>query len=136
MKKLFCLLLASGMTCVYAEKLKSFNEIYNSLQNGKNIRLLINLDSCLPKPEFPNIVIYTTPAAIIIQKDHLQFANSHLTTNNPEFQKKLIIENVTYRITNNDEVNITTRIISLPDYALAKESTLTCSLKTAVKVFN
>ncbi len=136
MKKLLCILLAGAMSATYAIELKSFNEIYNSIQAGKNIRMVINFDHCSPIPPIANIHVYTAPTAIMMRKNYLQFANSPLTTNNPQFPKIPVLENCTYKIADNNEVNIVTRVITLPDYAIANEVSSVCQLGKAVKVFN
>lgn len=130
------MLLACGITLAYANELKSFSEIYNSIQAGKNIRMIINFDSCSPKLPIANINVYTAPTAILMRKNYLQFANSPLTTNNPKFPQKPVLENVTYKITDNNEVSIITKVIMLPDYTIANETSSICTLGTAVKVFN
>lgn len=135
MKKLLAYILACGMTFTYANELKSFDDIHHSLLQGKPIRLLIHFNDCSPKPApaIANLDVYTSPTAVIIGKDHLQFANSPLTTSNPE--NKPILENCTYRITDN-EVNITIRTITLPNYLVASEKIVVCPIGTAVRVFN
>ena len=137
MKKILSILTLGMLTsCAYADELKSFHEIYNSLQAGKNIKLLINFDHCTPTPPVSNIQVYTTPTAVMMRKNYLQFSNTPLTTNNPMFPKTPILENCTYKITDNNQITITTRVIKLPDYAVMNETTSVCSLGTSVKVYN
>ena len=124
------------MAPTFAGELKSFNEIYNSIQAGNNIRMIINFDLCSPIPPIANIHVYTAPTAIMMRKNYLQFSNSPLTTNNPHFPKKPVLENSTYKMTDNNEVNIVTRVITLPDYAVVNEVNSVCQLGTAVKIFN
>ena len=136
MKKLLLILLASSVTSVYASELKSFDEIYNSLQEGNNIRMVINFDKCSPPPHVDNMLIYTTPTAVMMRKDYLQFANSPLTTNNPDYPKQPILQNVTYKMTNANEMTIVTRMFKLPDYNLVYEANSVCELGTGVRIFN
>lgn len=135
MKKIVAILLLCNMGLASAAELNSFNEISNSVQQGKNIKLVIHFDLCSPKPAMTDMVVYTTPTAIMIFKDHLQFANSPLTTNDPTLPGKPILQNYTYKIDNN-EVNIDMKTIRLPDYVVASEKTIVCPLGAAVKIFN
>jgi len=136
MKKLLGILCVFCITPVFAHQLKSFTEIYKSIKSGHNIRMVIDFDECVPRPKIANVIVYTAPTAVMMRKEYLQFANSPLTTNNPQFPKKPVLENCTYKITDNNEVNVMIRLIALPDYSVVSESNLTCSLGGAVKVFN
>jgi len=136
LRKLLAIMFACSITSLHANELKSFGEIYNSLRDGKNISMIINFDNCNPKPPVANIVVYTTPTAVMLRKTYLQFSNSPLTTNNPSFPQKPVLENVTYKINNTDNVDIVVRIITLPDYTIVKETNSACPLNTAIRVFN
>jgi len=136
MKKILLMLLICGMNSIYAHELKSFGDIYKSIQAGKNIRMIINFDNCSPKPPVANILVYTAPTAIMVRKNYLQFSNSPLTTNNPHYLKIPVLENCTYKISENNEVNIVTRVITLPAYAINEEMSSICKLGVAVRVFN
>ncbi|MFN8769331.1 MAG: VirK family protein [Neisseriaceae bacterium] len=86
MKKILIGLLFISVTLnSFSKELDSFKDISDSIKDGKNIKLVINLDSCTPTPPVSNLVVYTEARAIMLQPKYLQFANTPLTTNNPNF---------------------------------------------------
>lgn len=135
-KKVLFILCGFAMTPAHAGVLRSFNEIYKSIQSGNNIRMVINFDNCKPKPPISNLSIFTEAHSVLLRNSYLQFANSPLTTNNPGYPGKPVLENCTYRISDNNELSIVTRIITLPTYSVVAEITSICPLDSAVTVFN
>ena len=136
LKKLIVLLLLLPFTSTYAKELTSFNAIYDSLSNGRNIKLVIHFDACDPKPPVSNVAVYTTPRAVMLRKNYVTFSNSPLTTNNPAYPNKPILENITYKITNDENLKVVMKTFTLPDYNLVNETSMNCPLKTAVRVYN
>lgn len=136
MKKIFTILFLLLSTHSYADELRTFNDIYTSLINGKNIKLVIYAYACSPTPITRDMIIYTTPQAVILHQNYLQFSNSPMTTNNPDKPDQPVLENVTYKINDKDQVLIELKIISLPDYQILKKQSSVCALNTAASVFN
>lgn len=136
MNKMLAILVILVSSQSSAKELQSFSEMYDSVSSGKNIKLVINFDACEPKSSGSNILVYTTPKAMMIRPSYLQFANSPITTNNPAYPEKPIIENVTYKLTNADKLHVVIKLITLPDYKVINHSSSVCPLHTAVKVYN
>lgn len=136
MNKMLALLLILVSVESSAKELQSFSDIYDSVISGKNIKLVINFDACDPKPTFGKISVYIKPTAVMLHQSYLQFSNSPLTTNNPAYPEKPILENVTYKLTNADMLHVVVKSITLPDYIVVSQSSAVCSLNTAVKVYN
>lgn len=133
-KLLSGLVLATLISSANAGELKTFPEVYNSLQAGKNIKLVLNFAQC--NPPISDIQVFTKPTAVMMRKTYLQFANTPLTTNNPMFPNKPVLENCTYKLTDEDKITITTRIIKLPDYSVLDEHVSTCGLGSGVRIYN
>jgi|GEM_PF-4319139 len=134
MKRLLTLILVCNTTYSFSQELDSFKKISEELKNGKSIRLVINFDNCLPHAPISDLVAYTEAKAVMIQSDHLQFANSHLTTNNPLFPT--VLENVTYSISEDNKVKLATKVIALPDYNVIESRVTECKLdKNSVRVY-
>lgn len=136
MKKLLITLLMLLPIQSFAKELQSFREIYDSISNGKNIKLVIDFDACDPKPPVTHIQVFTKPAAVMLRQSYLQFANSPITRNDPAYPKKPVMRNVTYKLTNDGKLNIMTTLMTLPDYTVVKETSSVCPLNLAVKVYN
>ena len=136
MSKKLAILLIFVSAQSFATTLNSFNEIYQNVSNGKNIKLVINFDACDPKPSVSNVQVYLKPTAIMLRESYLQFSNSPLTTNNPAYPNKPILENVTYKLMDDNQLYVTVKSISLPDYTVINQSSSACALNTAVRVYN
>ena len=133
---MMAVLLALTSAQSIAKELHSFRDVYDSLSKGKNIKLVINFDECDPKPPVTNILVYTKPTAVMLRQNYLQFSNSPITTNNPMYPGKAILENSTYKLTNDDKLNVVVKTITLPDYIVMNQLTSICPLNTAVKIYN
>jgi hypothetical protein len=120
----------------FSKELQSFSDVYDSLSSGKNIKLVINFDACDPKLPVGNIFVYTKPTAVMLRQSYLQFSDSPITTNNPSYPEKPILENVTYKLTNADTLHVVVKFITLPDYIIVNQLNSVCPLNTAVKVYN
>jgi hypothetical protein len=144
MKKL-CILAILGMSILaHGKELTTYSDVVRALTNGNPIRMVVVQFGESSAPTF-----YTEAKAVMIAPTYLQFANTHLTTNHPGFEKTPVLENVTYRISNKaeeitgvgegitgeEEVLIVTRVISLPEYQMLKEHTLVCNLGSSAKIF-
>jgi hypothetical protein len=136
MSKMLAMLLIFSSTQLFANELHSFSDIYESLSNGNNIKLVINFDACDPRPPVNSVLVYTKPSTVLLRQSYLQFSNSPMTTNNPAYPEKPILENVTYKLTNADMLHVIVKLITLPDYNIVSKSSSVCALNTAVKVFN
>ncbi len=112
----------------HGKELTAYSEIASALTNGNPIRMVVQFGESFP-------TFFTEANAVMLRSAYLQFANTHLTTNHPGFEKMAVLENVTYRITDEGEVRITTRILGLPEYQILKEHTLDCRLGEAAKIF-
>lgn len=134
MKKLLILIIIGMSTLAYGKELSSFSEITNALIHGHNIRMMVQPDVSAD-PGKASISFFTEVGSVILRPTYLQFANTHLTTNHPGFEKIPLLENVTYRICNDGEVRITTRIISLPDYQINGEHSMICILGHSAKIY-
>ena len=136
MNKILAMLLILVSVQPFAKELQSFSDVYNSVSSGENIKLIINFDACDPKPPVGNIFVSTKPTAVMLRQSYLQFSNSPITTNNPAYPERPILENVTYKLTNADKLQVVIKLITLPDYIVVNQSSLVCPLNTAVKVYN
>jgi hypothetical protein len=136
MNKMLTMLLILVSVQSFSKELQSFSNIYDSVISGKNIKLVINFDACDPKPSVSNIFVYTKPTAMMLRQSYLQFSNSPVTTNNPAYPEKPILENVTYKLTNAGKLHVIVKLITLPDYIVVSQSSSVCPLNSAVKVYN
>jgi hypothetical protein len=136
MKKILPLLFCLGLEPTYAQELNSFQEIYDSVKNGNNISFVINLEACEMKTPVTNFVASISPQAVLLRQNYVVFSNSPITTNNPAFPGRPIMENVTYKLTNADNLNIAVKYFSLPDYTIVGDMSAVCPLKTAVKIYS
>jgi hypothetical protein len=136
MKKTWIVLLMLVSVQSFASELRSFNDIYDSVSQGKNIKFVINFDACDPKPSVDNIMVYTKPTAVMLRQNYLQFSNSPITTTNPAYLGKPILENTTYKLTNDGTLRVVVKWMTLPEYVLVNQSNSNCPLNTAVKVYN
>ena len=128
MKK-FCILAILGMSILaHGKELTAFSEIASVLTKGNPIRMVVQFGESFP-------TFYTEANAVMLRPTYLQFANTHLTTNHPGFEKMPVLENVTYRINDEGVVRIVTRVIGLPEYQILKEHTLVCSLGDSAKIY-
>jgi VirK protein len=125
-----CILAIMGISILAHEKeLTAYSEIASALKEGHPIRMVVQFGDELP-------TFYTEANAVMLRPAYLQFANTHLTTNHPGFENSPVLENVTYRITDEGEVRILTRVLSLPEYQILKEHTLVCSLGDSAKIYS
>jgi len=120
---------------LYGKELSSFEEIYDHLKRGEDIRLVIDFDDCPMQPTKSSLCVYTEAHAVMLRPAYLQFANSPLMTNHPSFPKAPVLENTTYRISESGEVCITMRLITLPDYQVKNERVVLRQLGTSAKVY-
>lgn len=134
MKKIF-FALCSLSTYSYATELTSYNEIFQKVSQGQEIRLIINLEACNLK-HMADMLVSTIPQSMMIRSKYIQFSNSPMTTNHPGFVGKPVLENVTYRLRNSGDLDITMRSFALPDYAFIDESKVTCAQKSGFRVFS
>ncbi len=136
MKKIISSLLLIGCSSIHAEQLMSFENIRNSILDGHNIKLVIDFNACTPS--INDLVIYTAPHDIALHKDHLEFADvPYITDAALETGASVDFENVTYRLTNADELHFQFKSIMMSGgHVAVHESSAVCPLSTAVKVFN
>jgi hypothetical protein len=121
-------------TLAHGKELNSFSEISNALIHGNSIRMVVQPDNS-PNSGQSALSFFTEASAVMLRSTYLQFANTHLTTNHPGFEKTPLLENVTYRISDEGEVRIMTRIITLPDYQIKGEHSMIYILGRSVKIF-
>lgn len=133
MKRWLFMVLLFVLDPVYAEELKSFQEIYDSVKQGKNIKFVINFENCIMKSPISNLTIFISPRAIMLRQNYLKFSHSPMTLNNPNFPDQPIIENVSYKLTS-ESLNMTIKFLSLPNYTVVGETNAVCPLNKSVKV--
>lgn len=120
---------------MHSKELHSFQEVYDSVTQGENIKFVIDLGVCVPKKS--NILISITPTTILLQDKYLKFSNlSTITSDTSNLWDVVMLEYSTYKLTNKDNLNVSIRGISLPDYTIYTTFDAVCSLKDAVKVFS
>jgi len=134
MKKLWFLIIIGISALAHAKELNTFSEISNALMHGNSIRMVVKPDNS-SSPGKSTFSFFTEVNAVMLQSSYLQFANTHLTTNHPGFEKIPLLENVTYRISNDGEVHVMTRIITLPDYQIKGEHSMICILGHSAKIY-
>ncbi len=133
MKKVWILIIFGISTLAYGKELDSFSKVSKSIMGGNNIRVVIQSNSCDSGKSA--LSFFTEANSVILRPTYLQFANTHLTTNHPGFEKIPVLENVTYRISNDGEVRIMTRLITLPDYQVKDEHVMICVLGHSAKIY-
>lgn len=136
MKNILLGLLLVCFSKAYAGELNTFNDIRNTILNGNNIKLTIDFNACTPK--INDLVIYTVPHDIALHKTYLEFADiPYITDISAHEHTGVDIENVTYKLTDADELHFQFKSIMLTGgQTTVHESDAVCSLHTAVRVFN
>jgi len=133
-KKLWTLIILGISALAHGKELNTFSEISNALMDGKGIRMVVQPDNS-SNPEKNVLSFFTEARAVMLRSTYLQFANTHLTTNHPGFERIPLLENVTYRISNEGEVRIMIRIITLPDYQIKDEHSIIYILGCSAKIY-
>lgn len=106
---------------------------------GQNIKLVINFGGCDPSSSTGQRIVGTEGTAVTLQPSYLGFVNSTLITNNPKFTDTAVLENTTYRIDDNNDVLITTKIITPSNYQIQTLQTyaIRCKLnKSSVQAYS
>jgi len=136
MKNILLGLLLICCSPIYAEQLTTFNDIRESILNGNNIKLVIDLNECIPRVN--DLIIYTVPHDIALHKDHLEFADvPYITDASNPSGSSVDFESVTYKLTDTGELQFQFKSIMLNGTDVSvHESTAVCPLTTAVKIFN
>lgn len=136
MRKMILGLCLLSCSAIHAEQLTNFEQIRSSILEGQNIKLVIDFSACTPN--INDLVIYTAPHDIALHKDYLEFADvPYITDASLETGANVDFENVTYRLTNTDELHFQFKSIMMNGRHVAvHESSAVCSLTTAVRVFN
>ena len=114
MFKKICSWLFLFVVSLLGTELTTFEEITASLKRGEDVRVVIDFDDCSMQPSKSSLSVYTQAQAVMLRPNYLQFANTPLTTNHPAFPKTPVLENTTYKISDNGEVSITIRLITCP----------------------
>jgi len=134
MKKILVLIIIGMSTFAYGKELLTFNEISDALMHGNNIKMVIQFENS-SDPGKSAHSCFTEASTVMLQSTYLQFANTHLTTNHPGLEKIPLLENVTYRISDDGEVSIITRVITLPDYQVKGDYSMICILGLSAKIY-
>ncbi len=135
MKAWLFILLWCVMALGYSKELNSFQEIYDSVEEGNKIKFIIHLDACVMKTPVSTLTAFISPRAILLRQTYLTFSHSPMTTRNPNFMDQPIIENVTYKLTH-ESLHMTIKFLSLPNYNVVGETRAVCPLSKAVRVFS
>ena len=133
MKKLWIFVMIA-MPSLHGKELDSFSEISNALMGGNNIRMVVQTDNC-SSPGKSDYSFFIEASGVMIRPTYVQFANTHLTTNYPGFEKLPLLENVTYKISDEGEVHIMIRVFTLPDYQMKSEYSMICILGHSAKIY-
>lgn len=133
MNILWTLLLIGMTTLAHGRELVSFSEVSGALMQGNGIRLVVQEEGASQGKSAHSC--FTEAGAVKVKPSYLQFANTHLTTNHPGLEKTPLLENVTYRISDDGHVQITIRVITLPDYQVKGEYVLSAILGDSAKVY-
>lgn len=128
MKKFWITILMGMASLAYGKELDTFSDVSNALMRGDSIRLVVQSAST-------GFSFCTEANSVILQPTYLQFANNHLTTNHPGYENIPLLENVTYRISDDGEVRIITRVILLPDYKVRGEHSMIYLLGGSAKIY-
>lgn len=132
MKNLWILFVFAVFGWAYGKELHSFDEISKALMNGHRITMVVQIQ---PSKEAHSLSFFIEPNAVMMRPTYIQFADTHFTTNHPGLEKTALLENVTYKISEDGEVRITTRIITLPEHQLKGEHQITCTLGDSAKIY-
>ncbi|MCR9191833.1 MAG: VirK family protein [Gammaproteobacteria bacterium] len=136
MKKLTAILACTFLVPAYAQELKSFPEIYQSLRHGHPIKVVVDSDACDPMPGIEHIVAVTTVKKALLRPEYLRFTDSFISANNAKYADKTVLENVSYKLSNDNQLQVTIKYLNLPDYAVLDSYNTVCPLETAVKVYS
>lgn len=131
MKKMLIICSMSLISSGFTKQLECYQEIEKAIKSGDSIIVVTDFSKCsTPMPVYGQFV----PSAIMLANNSIIFSDNHFTTNNPQSKGKPANEYVTYNIHNNN-VEIDTQLISLPDYNIQYFGTNTCLLNQAVKLY-
>ncbi|MBK2357615.1 VirK family protein [Francisella hispaniensis] len=131
MKKTIALstmVLISLTNIAFSEELNNYSDILNAVKDGKNITTFIDFSNCKPKIKVSG---QFSPKSIIIHDDSIIFSDTHFTRNNPQYPNQPILEYVTYKINNDNNVNITIDILNANNYIPiehSKHTTISCQI--------
>lgn len=123
----------------FADELHHYDQIKNAALTGKTIHITVDFTQCASSnavTQIDNFGVFT-PNAMLVANDHIATSLNHFTINSPSFPNKPVYEFVTYRITTNDEINITAQTLDAVNYApLNNKTTYNCKLDASAKIFD
>lgn len=96
-----------------AKELNNYSNILSSIKNGKNITTVINFSNCKPSIQ---MIGHYNPKSIVAYNNSILFSDGHFTRNNPQYPNQSILEYVTYKIDNSNNVQITTQFLNPTNY--------------------
>jgi len=135
MKKLTAVLACTLLVPAYAQELKSFHDVYQNLHHGHPIKVVVDFDACDPTPGIENTVAVTSVKKALLRPEYLRFTDSFISANNAKYADKTVLENVSYKLSNDNKLQVTVKYLNLPDYAVLDAYSTVCPLETAVKVY-
>jgi hypothetical protein len=109
MKRFLTLMLLLMTTELYAKELPTFNDVVSTLKAGHLITVVFSFP--FSGNEQDSITAISQPNLLLIRSRYIKFAENHLTTNHPWYPNKTILENVNYKIENDDNMTVITRFL-------------------------
>lgn len=135
MTKIILAALIGGLAAnAHAIELKSLDAIKMHANRGEYISTILEMQKCsLNAP----MNAYHHPLTIAIAKDHIAFSDNHLTTNHPGYPGRAVLENVTYRISENNDYSMTIRVLDPQSYERIDngDMKITCKLGDSAHVY-
>lgn len=139
MKKLVLIAALTFSSSAFAGELSSYNDVKSAITTGKTIHIVTELGKCETpgnRRPVPTHIGVFTPTEFLIS-DHIATSLSHLTMNNPRYRDMPVFEFVSYRITEDNHVNVAAHILHPDNYASAFEKTsFDCKLGEGAKIYD
>lgn len=134
LKKLLLLALAFPLVS-FAKDLNNYNSVVNAIEHGNNITLYMDFAHCTPKEGFS---AYYSPRNAMIFNHTILFSDYHFTLNNPQFFNKATIENISYKLDKNGNLNIKTAFLDpTNDKEIGKQPPIiTCQVGKGVHFYS
>ncbi|AIT08821.1 hypothetical protein LO80_01735 [Candidatus Francisella endociliophora] len=130
----------SFFSCAVSQELKSYDDINKAVKLGNQITLVFSLNKCevySGTNDYTEINGYIRPTTIMNVGNRIVFSQQLLNDHHIESSIP-VIENNAYSINNNDEVEMTFRVLDAQSYKEINGMTkkFICKLGNAAKVYS
>lgn len=143
MKKFILLSSLIFATNCFANPLQNFEQIKAAINEGKNVRIIIDYAKCSMTTGTKNTTMpsYTgayTPNEIGINNDagYVAASSMHFTLNNPQFPSKAIYEFVRYTISSDGSIAISLTNLDAANFTtLTGKMSFTCKMNESARIY-